>query len=43
MRRQLPLAPLEQDCTASTGFPQHVTYITGAPENISVLRPRRHT
>ena len=43
MRRQLPLAPLEQDCTASTGFPQHVMYITGAPKNLRVLCPRRHT
>ena len=43
MRRQLPLDPLEQYCTASTGLPQHVTYITGAPEALSVLRPRSHT
>ena len=40
MQLQLHLAPLEQDCTASTGYPQHVNYITGAPETISALRPR---
>ena len=43
MRRQLPITPLEQYCTASGGFPQHVTNITGAIETLSVLRPRRHT
>ena len=43
MRRQLPIAPLEQDYTASTGFPEHVTNITGAPKTLSVLRPQRHT